>query len=99
MRLVSADSLVETEKVKPMEHNSKPVAGQDSRRDFIKKTATAAAAVAATNLLKTPIYGQGQAPSANVTGANNKLTVGYIGVGGQGMAHVRSQKTHAGENN
>jgi len=82
-----------------MEQTTKPVAGQDSRRDFIKKTATAAAAVAATNLLKTPIYGQGQAPSANVTGANNKLTVGYIGVGGQGMAHVRSQKTHAGENN
>lgn len=82
-----------------MEQNSKPVTGQDSRRDFIKKTATAAAAVAATNLLRTPIYGQNQAPSANVAGANNKLTLGFIGVGGQGMAHVRSQKDHAADNN
>jgi predicted dehydrogenase len=83
-----------------MDQNEKfPVSGQDSRRDFIKKTATAAAAVAATGILKAPVYGQNQAPSANVTGANNKLNVGFIGVGGQGMAHVRSQKSHAGENN
>lgn len=87
-------------KVKPMEQKVKtPVSGADSRRDFIKKSATAAAAVAATNLIKTPIYGQNQAPSANVTGANNRLTVGYIGVGGQGMAHVKSQKDNAGDNN
>lgn len=82
-----------------MEQNSNPVSGQDSRRDFIKKTATAAAAVAATGLFKAPVYGQNQAPSANVAGANNKLTVGYIGVGGQGMAHVRSMKGHAGQSN
>lgn len=82
-----------------MEQKSNPVLGQDSRRDFIKKTASAAAAVAATSLLKTPIYGQNQAPSANVAGANSKLTVGYIGVGGQGMAHVRSMKGHASESN
>lgn len=82
-----------------MEQNSNPVTGQDSRRDFIKKTATAAAAVAATGILRTPVYGQNQAPSAGVSGANNKLTVGYIGVGGQGMAHVRSMKGHAGQSN
>jgi predicted dehydrogenase len=82
-----------------MEQKAKPVLGQDSRRDFIKKTATAAAAVASTSLLKAPIYGQNQAPSANVAGANNKLNVGYIGVGGQGMAHVRSMKGHASESN
>jgi predicted dehydrogenase len=82
-----------------MEQNAKPVLGQDSRRDFIKKTATAAAAVAATSVLKTPVYGQNQAPSANVTGANNKITVGYIGVGGQGMAHVRAMKGHASQSN
>src|SRR5436190_15111005 len=83
-----------------MDQNEKsPVSGQDSRRDFIKKTATAAAAVAATGILKTPVYGQNQAPSANVKGANNKLVVGFIGVGGQGMAHVRSQKSHVGPNN
>jgi predicted dehydrogenase len=84
-----------------MEQNEKSlVSGQDSRRDFIKKTATAAAAVAATSVFKTPVYGQNQAPSANTTGANNKITVGYIGLGGQGFnAHVRQQKDHAGENN
>src|SRR6266567_9322153 len=70
------------------------------RREFIKKTATAAAVVAATPLLRTPVYGQNQAPSANVTGANNKIVVGFIGVGGQGFnAHVRQVKTHATENN
>src|SRR5687767_1582729 len=82
-----------------MEQNNIPVSGQDSRRDFIKKTATAAAAVAATGLLKTPVYGQNQAPSANVAGSNSKLTAGFIGVGGQGMAHVRSMKDHAAESN
>src|SRR5262245_39798932 len=57
------------EKVRFMEQNEKlPVSGQDSRRDFIKKTATAAAAVAATGILKAPVYGQNQAPSANVKG-------------------------------
>ncbi len=82
-----------------MEQKNNPVTGQDSRRDFIKKTATAAAAVAATGFLKTPVYGQNTAPSANVAGANNKITVGYIGVGGQGMAHVRSMKGHSSKSN
>jgi predicted dehydrogenase len=34
-----------------------------------------------------------------VIGANDRIVVAYIGVGGQGMRHVREQKTHAGENN
>src|ERR1043166_236301 len=70
------------------------------RREFIKKTATAAAAVATTSLLKTPVYGQNQAPSAGVTGANNRIAVGFIGVGTQGFtAHVAQIKAHAAENN
>lgn len=76
-----------------------PMAGGATRRDFIKKTATAAAAVAATGIVRTPVYGQNSAPSANVKGANEKVVVGYVGVGGQGMAHVRSMKGHAGESN
>ncbi len=80
--------------------NTIPMAGGDTRRDFIKKTATAAAAVAATGLFKTPVYGQSTAPSTGrVIGANDRIAVAYIGVGGQGMAHVRSQKAHAGDNN
>lgn len=75
-------------------------AGGDSRRAFIQKTATAAAAVAATNLFKTPVYGQNQAPSTGrVIGANDRIVVGFIGVGGQGMAHVRSMMDAAPDNN
>jgi predicted dehydrogenase len=83
-----------------MDHNeNSPMAGRSTRRDFIKKASTAAAVVSSINAFKTPVYGQTQAPSVGVTGANNRLLVGFIGVGGQGMAHVRSQKEHATENN
>jgi predicted dehydrogenase len=73
----------------------------ESRRSFIKKSSIAAAAVAsAANIFKTPVYGQNQAPSTGrVIGANDRIVVGYIGVGGQGMAHVKTQKQHASENN
>ena len=91
-----------------MDHNlSSPESGASTRRDFIKKTATAAAALAATPLLKTPVYGQNQAPSAGrVIGANDRIVVGYIGIGGKpsnspgmGFAHLESQKAAAGDNN
>ena len=72
----------------------------ETRRTFLKKAATAAAAVSATQLFKTPVYGQNQAPSpGRVIGANDRIVVAYVGVGSQGMTHVRSQKTHAQENN
>jgi predicted dehydrogenase len=70
-----------------------------TRRDFIRKTATVAAAVATTSMFKTPVYGQNQAPSANVIGANDRIVVGHIGVGGMGTGHVDSMKRHASENN
>src|SRR5580704_11539067 len=77
-----------------------PASGLTTRREFIKKASTAAAVVAATNLFKTPVYGQNQAPSpGRVIGANDRIVVGYIGVGNQGMAHVRSQKDNASANN
>jgi predicted dehydrogenase len=83
-----------------METNEKATTPGVPRREFIKKTAAAAAAVATTSLLKTPVYGQAQAPSAGVTGANNKLVVGFIGVGTQGFnAHVLQINSHAAENN
>jgi len=82
------------------DQKSTPMAGGETRRDFLKKTATAAAAVAATGILKTPVYGQSTAPSTGrVICANDRIIVAYVGVGGQGMAHVRSQKAHASENN
>ena len=46
------------------------------------------------NIFKTPVYGQDQAPApGSVVGANNRLVVGYIGTGKQGMAHVRHPKS------
>jgi len=70
------------------------------RREFIKKTATAAAVVASTSLLKTPIYGQSQAPSANVTGANNRIAVAVVGLGvGIGQNHFNGIHEKANENN
>jgi predicted dehydrogenase len=73
--------------------------GGATRREFIKKSTLAAAAVASVNVFKTPVYGQDQAPSAGVTGANNRLRVAYIGTGNQGQFHIQNQKDHASENN
>jgi predicted dehydrogenase len=73
-----------------------------TRRSFIKKAATAATAAAAvgTNIFKTPVYGQTQAPSTGkVIGANDRIVVGFVGTGKQGRTHIRSQKGHAADNN
>lgn len=80
----------------------KPIATKPrstNRRQFLRQTATAAAAVAATPLFRNTIYGQ--APAAgNVLGANSRITVGFIGVGGQGMnAHVNLVTANAAANN
>src|SRR5438034_725528 len=65
-----------------MELNKQSLAGAETRRDFIKKAAATAAVVAATNPFKTPVYGQSSAPSAGrVIGANDRIVVGYIGIG------------------
>jgi predicted dehydrogenase len=77
-----------------------PRADSETRRSFIKKAAAVTAAVATSNVFKTPVYGQSTAPSpGRVIGANDRITVAYIGVGSQGMAHVRHQKANASENN
>jgi predicted dehydrogenase len=82
-----------------MKHHSPPASGE-SRRAFIQRASTAAAAVATVSALKQPVYGQSQAPSANVTGANNKIVVGLIGIGrGIGQAHMKSIKEKGGDNN
>lgn len=79
--------------------NSKPqaqVSGGETRRSFIRKTATIAAA---TGILRTPVYGQNQAPSANVTGANSRIVIGVIGTGKQGTEHFKIFKKEATEQN
>src|SRR6266496_5886228 len=91
-----------TNRVQPMKNQPSSPAGEtQSRRVFLKTTATAAAAVAATGIVRTPVYGQSQAPSpGRVLGANDRIAVAYIGVGNQGFgAHVTFQKQHAQENN
>lgn len=77
-----------------MQNNQQnPLADATTRRVFIKKASTVAAVAAGANLFKTPVYGQNQAPSTGrVIGANDRINVGFVGVGGQGMAHVRSMK-------
>lgn len=70
-----------------------------TRREFIKKTATVAAALAATPLLRPTVYGQAPSPG-KVLGANDRINVGFIGVGGQGMnAHVNISSKNAAANN
>jgi predicted dehydrogenase len=70
-----------------------------SRRSFIKKTAGIAATVAGATVLKTPVYGQTQAPSANVAGANSRIVVGVIGTGKQGQQHIKFNRASATEYN
>ena len=72
-----------------------------TRREFLKKSALAGAAVVAGGgLLKTPVYGQTQAPApGNAVGANNRIVVGFIGAGLQGTAHINLQKQYAAANN
>ncbi|MSU20201.1 MAG: Gfo/Idh/MocA family oxidoreductase [Pedosphaera sp.] len=85
-----------------MEQNKNlSMAGGDTRRDFIKKAATAAAAVATVNVLKTPVYGQNQAPSpGRVLGANDRIGVAVIGVGfGIGKNHLEGIHKNASANN
>src|SRR6516162_4747175 len=83
-----------------MEQSPTSSPGGVPRRDFIKKAASAAAAIAATSVLKTPVYGQTQAPSANVTGANNRIAVAIVGVGfGIGQNHLVGIHEKSNENN
>ena len=57
------------------------ISGGVPRRDFIKKPATAAAAVATTSLFRTPVYGQNQAPSPGhqISGPSSNEVTSSIG--------------------
>jgi predicted dehydrogenase len=86
-------------------NENKPNSGVATRREFIKKTTTLAAAAAATNMLTgcltTPVYGQSQAPSTGRTiGANDRISVGVIGVGvGIGQNHLEHIQKNGDQNN
>ncbi len=80
---------------------TKPTAGGNSRRDFLKKSGTAAAVFAAGGLFKTPVYGQSTAPSTGrVIGANDRIVLGFIGLGGQGLnSHLKPIVSNAQQHN
>jgi predicted dehydrogenase len=82
-----------------LEHNA---AKGETRRDFLKQSALGAAgAITAGTLLRTPVFGQRQAPfSGSVLGANDRIVCGMIGVGGQGFhGHVDGLVKHGSETN
>jgi predicted dehydrogenase len=75
-------------------------AALQTRRGFLKTTAAATAAAATANLFKTPVYGQGTAPATGrVIGANDRIVVGFVGLGPQGQLHVDKMKANAEKNN
>src|SRR5258708_9656900 len=83
-----------------MEKNeSIPSSSGVPRREFIKKSASAAAVVATSSLFKTTVYGQ--APSTGkVIGANDRIGVAVVGVGfGIGKNHLQGIYEKASENN
>jgi len=84
-----------------MQKKQTPKAGGDTRRSFIKKTATVTAAATATGILKTPVYGQNQAPApGKVMGANERINVAVIGIGvGIGKNHYEGIIKEADANN
>jgi predicted dehydrogenase len=61
------------------------------RRRFVAGAGAVVAAGAAAGLFKTPVLGQSQAPaSGRVLGANDRVVVGVIGMGGRGNTHAEN---------
>src|SRR5690349_15719386 len=74
-----------------------------SRREFLKTAGAAAAALAASTASRRVAA---KAKSAKysvapprVIGANDRINIGHIGLGGQGTAHLNTLKGHAQESN
>jgi len=84
-----------------MDKDNLPKLGSDTRRNFIKKAASAAAGVAAARMFRTPVYGQNQAPSTGrVIGANDRIVLGFVGLGNQGLnSHLKPMLQNAQANN
>ena len=71
---------------------SENTAAGSSRREFIKTAAVGAAVATTASVMPTTAEGM-----ARIKGANDKLLIGHIGVGGQGMAHVNLLKQNSKE--
>src|SRR5581483_6499460 len=69
---------------------------EPTRREFLRKAAvTVAAGVAATHASSMPTTAEGL---RRVIGANDRILIGHVGMGGQGMTHVRLLKENANDN-
>ena len=75
-----------------MSDNSTPQG--DTRRDFLRKAAIGVAA-GATSASVMPTTA---AAMQRVIGANDRIQIGHVGLGGQGMTHVRLLKQNAQDN-
>ncbi len=67
-----------------------------SRREFIKAAGVTAAAVAAGSLASERLWA---APSPRVIGANDRINIGFIGVGGMGGGHLHGFKEEEAKRN
>lgn len=67
-----------------------------TRREFLKVAGVTAAGVVATSLAASPAF---SVVPARVIGANDRIRVGFIGVGGQGVRHLQSVMSMAESNN
>lgn len=71
-----------------------------SRREFIRAAGFTAAGLMATTVVGGKAIAQGAAPaSGNVIGANSKLRIGMIGVGGMGGGHLKMIKDMSADQN
>jgi predicted dehydrogenase len=68
-----------------------------SRREFIRAAGTTAAGVVASTVIGGKALAQGAAPK--VIGANSKLNIAMIGIGGMGSGHLKMIKDMSGEQN
>jgi predicted dehydrogenase len=82
-------------------HSDQADSRGETRRQFIKKTATATAAMVGVSAFKTPVYGQSQAPSTGrVIGANDRIVLGFVGLGNQGFnSHLKPMLQSSQANN
>lgn len=68
-----------------------------SRREFIKVAGVTAAGVVASSALGNKVFAQGAPAPGRVIGANDRINVAFIGVGGMGGGHLSSMKDKEAE--
>jgi predicted dehydrogenase len=71
-----------------------------SRREFMKAAGATAAGVVASTVIGGKAFAEGAAPApAKVIGANTRLNIGMIGIGGMGSGHLKMIKDMSQDQN